>query len=154
MSSSVEIIDHFMYTKEHEWINIEDGIGIMGVTEYAQNALGDVTYVELPVEDSEVEQFEQFVSVESVKAVSEVFTPIAGEVAEVNDGINDTPEAVNNDPYNGGWMIKVKMDNPGEADGLLSSAEYEEYLRRYPARLMGLGVRPEHVTPFIRDGRG
>ncbi len=100
----------------------------IGITDYAQHSLGDVVYVELPKVGDRLESHEAFGSVESVKAVSEIFTPIAGEVVEVNDDLNDTPEAVNNDAYGEAWMIKVKMNNPLEADAMLSAVEYEEYL--------------------------
>jgi glycine cleavage system H protein len=90
--------------------------------------LGDVVYVDFPRVGDKFAAHEAFGSVESVKAVSEIFTPIAGEVTEVNDGLNDTPESVNGDAYGAGWMVKLKMDNPGEADALLSGEEYEEFL--------------------------
>jgi glycine cleavage system H protein len=116
------------YSKDHEWIRVEGDAAAIGITDYAQHALGDVVYIELPSVGDKFTPHEAIGSVESVKAVSEVFTPIAGEVIEVNDGLNDNPEVVNTDPYGEGWMIKVKMDNPGEADAMLNAAEYEEYL--------------------------
>ncbi|HRJ90573.1 MAG TPA: glycine cleavage system protein GcvH, partial [Pyrinomonadaceae bacterium] len=100
----------------------------IGITDYAQSSLGDVVYVDFPRAGDKFATHEAFGSVESVKAVSEIFTPVGGEVVEVNEGLNDAPESVNNDPYGEGWMVKVKMDNPGEADAMMSSAEYEEYL--------------------------
>ena len=103
-------------------------VASIGITDYAQHSLGDVVYIDLPRVGDTFGAHEAFGSVESVKAVSEVFTPVAGEVVEVNDSINDTPEAVNGDPYGAAWFIKVKMANPGEADGMLSGEEYEEYL--------------------------
>lgn len=116
------------YSKDHEWIRVDGDAAAIGITDYAQHALGDVVYIELPSVGDKFTPHEAIGSVESVKAVSEVFTPIAGEVIEVNDGLNDNPEVVNTDPYGEGWMIKVKMDNPGEADAMLNAAEYEEYL--------------------------
>ncbi|HSK71656.1 MAG TPA: glycine cleavage system protein GcvH, partial [Pyrinomonadaceae bacterium] len=113
---------------DHEWVLVQDGIATMGITDYAQHSLGDVVYVELPSIGDKFGSHEVIGSVESVKAVSEVFTPIAGEVVEINEGLNDAPESVNSDPYNDGWFIKIKMDNPGEADKMLTAAEYEEYL--------------------------
>ncbi|CAN5746009.1 glycine cleavage system protein GcvH [soil metagenome] len=122
------IPDNLHYSKDHEWISVEDGVATIGSTDYAQHSLGDVVYIELPKVGDKFGTHEAIGSVESVKAVSEVFTPVAGEIVESNDGLNDTPEAVNSDPYQAGWFIKIKMDNPGEADKLLTAAEYEEYL--------------------------
>ena len=122
------IQENLHYSKDHEWISVDGDTATVGITDYAQHALGDVVYVELPKVGDSLEAHEAFGSVESVKAVSEVFTPIAGEVVEVNDGLNDTPEAVNGDPYGAAWMIKVKMTNTGDADKMMSAAEYEEYL--------------------------
>jgi len=122
------IPENLRYSKDHEWVRVDGDVATIGITDYAQHSLGDVVYIDLPRAGDKLNSHEAFGSVESVKAVSEIFTPIAGEIAEVNEGLNDTPEAVNNDPYETGWMIKVKMENPLEADGMLSAAEYEEYL--------------------------
>ena len=120
--------ENLRYTKEHEWINIEDGVGTMGITDYAQNALGDVTYVELPVEDSEVEQFEQFVSVESVKAASDIFSPMGGRVMEINRNLEDNPALVNKDCYGKGWICKIEVRDQDETSNLMSADEYRNYL--------------------------
>ena len=122
------IPENLRYSKDHEWVRVDGDVATIGITDYAQHSLGDVVYIDLPRAGDKLNSHEAFGSVESVKAVSEIFTPIAGEIAEVNEGLNDTPEAVNNDPYETGWMIKVKMENPLEADGMLTAAEYEEYL--------------------------
>lgn len=122
------IPENLRYSKDHEWVAVVGDVATIGITDYAQHSLGDVVYIDMPRAGDKLNTHEAFGSVESVKAVSEVFTPVAGEIVEVNDGLNDTPEAVNDDPYNAGWMIKIKMDNPLEADGMLSSEEYEEYL--------------------------
>ncbi len=122
------IPENLRYSKDHEWVAVVGDIATIGITDYAQHSLGDVVYIDMPRVGDKLTAHEAFGSVESVKAVSEVFTPITGEISEVNDGLNDTPEAVNNDPYNAGWMIKMRLENPGDADGLLSAAEYEEYL--------------------------
>ena len=122
------IPENLRYSKDHEWVSVDGDIGTVGITDYAQHSLGDVVYIDMPRVGDKLSGHEAFGSVESVKAVSEIFMPVTGEITEVNDGLNDTPEAVNNDPYVGGWMIKVKMDNPGEADAMLSAEEYEEYL--------------------------
>lgn len=122
------IPENLRYSKDHEWISAEGEVASIGITDYAQTSLGDVVYIDLPRVGDKFSAHEAFGSVESVKAVSEVFTPIAGEVVEVNDGLNDTPEKVNGDPYGAGWFVKVKMDNPNGVDAMLSSVEYEEYL--------------------------
>ena len=122
------IPENLRYTKDHEWVEVDGDTVSVGITDYAQHALGDVVYIDMPRVGDKFMVHEAFGSVESVKAVSEIFMPVAGEITEVNDGLNDTPENVNNDPYSSGWMVKVKMDNPLEADAMLSSIEYEEYL--------------------------
>jgi glycine cleavage system H protein len=122
------IPENLRYSKDHEWVSVDGDVAAIGITDYAQSSLGDVVYIDMPRVGDKFAAHEAFGSVESVKAVSEVFIPIGGEVVEVNDSLNDTPEKVNSDPYGDAWFIKVKMDNAGEADGMLSSAEYEEYL--------------------------
>ncbi len=117
------------YSKDHEWVRADGNVATIGITDYAQNSLGDVVYVELPKVGDEFATNESFGSVESVKAVSEVFTPVAGEVTEINEELNDTPEKVNSDPYGDGWMIKIRMTNPGEVDSLLTAAEYEDFTK-------------------------
>ena len=122
------IQENLHYSKDHEWVAVDGDVATIGITDYAQHSLGDVVYVELPKVGDTLESHEAFGSVESVKAVSEIFTPVAGEVVEVNENLNDTPEVVNSDPYGAAWMIKIKMKNQGEADAMLNAAEYEEYL--------------------------
>ncbi len=117
------------YTKDHEWIRVEGNVGVVGITDHAQDALGDVVYVELPKAGDEFAAHESFGSVESVKAVSEIFTPVSGEITEANDSLQDEPEKVNQDPYGEGWMIKIKMKSPGEVDSLLTAAEYEDFTK-------------------------
>ncbi|HRH46717.1 MAG TPA: glycine cleavage system protein GcvH [Pyrinomonadaceae bacterium] len=122
------ILENLRYSKDHEWVSVDGDIATVGITDYAQESLGDVVYVELPKAGDSFNAHEAIGSVESVKAVSEIFTPVGGEIVEVNESVNDTPESVNGDCYGAGWMIKIKMNNPGEADAMLSSDEYEEYL--------------------------
>ncbi|MCU1290877.1 MAG: gcvH 1 [Acidobacteria bacterium] len=122
------IPENLRYSKDHEWVLVDGDVATIGITDYAQHALGDVVYVDMPRVGDKMSSHEAFGSVESVKAVSETFTPIAGEIVEVNEALNDDAEKVNTDPYGDGWMIKIKMDNPLEADGMLSAEEYEEYL--------------------------
>ncbi len=122
------IPENLRYSKDHEWVSVEGDVATVGITDYAQESLGDVVYVEFPKAGDAFSAHEAIGSVESVKAVSEIFTPIGGEIVEVNEAANDTPEAVNGDCYGTGWMVKIKMNNPLEVDALLSSEEYEEYL--------------------------
>ena len=117
------------YSKDHEWVRVERGEAVIGITDYAQNSLGDVVYVELPKPGDQFAANESFGSVESVKAVSEVFTPVTGEVAKINESLADEPEKVNADPYGDGWMIRIRMSNPGEVDSLLTAAEYEDFTK-------------------------
>lgn len=117
------------YSKDHEWVRLEGELAVIGITDHAQEQLGDVVYVEVPKAGETFAANESFGSVESVKAVSEIFTPVSGEVAEVNDSLNDEPEKVNKDPYGDGWMIKLKMSAPGEVDSLLNAAEYEDFTK-------------------------
>ena len=117
------------YTKDHEWVRVDGDTAIIGITDHAQEQLGDVVYVELPKAGESFAANESFGSVESVKAVSEIFTPVSGEVAEVNESLNDEPEKVNKDPYGDGWMIKMKMSSPGQIDSLLTAAEYEDFTK-------------------------
>jgi glycine cleavage system H protein len=117
------------YSKDHEWVRVDGDQAIIGITDYAQNSLGDVVYVELPKAEDEFAANEPFGSVESVKAVSEVFTPIAGTVVKINEALADEPETVNSDPYGEGWMIRLKMSNPGAVDSLLTAAEYEDFTK-------------------------
>ena len=116
------------YSKDHEWLRVAGDTGTVGITDHAQNSLGDVVYVELPKAGESFSAHDMFGSVESVKAVSELFLPVAGEVTEVNESLTDEPEKVNTDPYGEGWMLRVKLSNRGEVDSLLSAAEYEDYI--------------------------
>ncbi len=117
------------YSKDHEWLRVDGDIATIGITDYAQNSLGDVVYVELPRVGDEFAAHESFGSVESVKAVSELFTPVSGKVVESNPTLQDEPEKVNEDPYGDAWMIRVKMSKPGEVDSLLTPAEYEDFTK-------------------------
>jgi glycine cleavage system H protein len=118
-----------LYSKDHEWILVKDNVGTIGVTDYAQHELGDVVYVDLPEVGDTFEAGEPFGSVESVKAVSEVFCPVGGEVIEVNAILEENPELVNESPHQKAWMIKIRLSNPEELKELLSAEEYEEYLQ-------------------------
>ena len=124
-----KVPDNLHYSKDHEWVRVENNVAVIGITDHAQEQLGDVVYVELPKPGESFSAHESFGSVESVKAVSEIFTPVSGEIAEVNQSLNDEPEKVNKDPYGDGWMIKVKMSAAGEVDSLLTAAEYEDFTK-------------------------
>jgi glycine cleavage system H protein len=117
------------YSKDHEWVRVEGQMAVIGITDHAQEQLGDVVYVEVPKPGEEFAANESFGSVESVKAVSEIFTPVSGKVAAINESLADEPEKVNQDPYGEGWMIKIKMSSPGEVDSLLTAAEYEDFTK-------------------------
>ena len=118
---------NYKYTKEHEWLKIDGSTGSIGITDYAQNSLGDIVFVELPKVGTEISAGKTFGSVESVKAVSDLFAPVTGTVTEVNEALNNAPEQVNKDANNT-WMIKVKLKDAGEAGQLLSSADYEKFV--------------------------
>lgn len=122
------IPENLHYSKDHEWVSVEGDVATIGITDYAQHSLGDVVYVELPRVGDKFEAHEEFGSVESVKAVSSIYTPIGGEVTAVNESLQDEAEKVNTDPYGDAWMVKVKMSNPGEVDSLLNAAEYEDFI--------------------------
>jgi len=116
------------YTKEHEWIQIDGDIATIGITEFAQSELGDVTYVEVPQVGQVLEQGQAFGVVESVKAVSDIYAPLAGEVVEVNESLASEPETVNASPYERAWMVKLRVANPADADALLTAADYEQHV--------------------------
>jgi glycine cleavage system H protein len=117
----------YKYTKEHEWLKIDGKTGVIGITDYAQNSLGDIVFVELPKVGSEISAGKTFGSVESVKAVSDLFAPVSGKVTEINEALNTAPEQVNKDA-NATWMIKVELKDASEASGLLSTADYEKFI--------------------------
>ena len=118
----------YKYTKEHEWIELAGERGTIGITDYAQQQLGDVVYIELPEIGAKLKQGQSFGTIESVKAVSELYAPVSGEVVEVNTALKDKPETVNSDPH-GSWMIAVKLTNPTEADGLMDASHYETLVK-------------------------
>lgn len=118
----------YRYTKEHEWIDVKDGVATIGITDYAQNELGDVVFVELPKVGSKTVAGKSFGTVESVKAVSELYAPAAGEVIDVNTALQNTPEKINTDPHGGGWLIKIRLSNAAEIGGLMDAAAYEAYI--------------------------
>ena len=116
------------YTKEHEWVKVDGNVATIGITEYAQNELGDIVFVELPEEDDEVSEGDSFGSVESVKTVSELYAPINGKVTEINEELEDSPEFVNESPYDKAWMVKVEVEDESEFDNLLSADDYSDLI--------------------------
>ena len=121
--------ENLKYTKEHEWIRLEGDRAVIGITDYAQNQLGDVVYVELPEIGSQVTQAEVCGTIESVKTVSDLYAPISGEVVKINDALDETPELMNNDPYGTGWIAEIQITTPSEVDDLLSPADYEALIK-------------------------
>ena len=115
------------YSKEHEWVLVDGDTGTVGITDYAQDQLGDIVFVDLPAPGIAVKYMEKFGEIESVKAVSELFSPITGEVAEVNAALADNPQYVNDSPYTEGWMVKVRLGDPGELDKLMTAEQYDAY---------------------------
>lgn len=122
------IPEDLLYTEEHEWVRVEDETATVGITDYAQGELGDIVFVELPEVGSQTKQMEPFGSIEAVKAVSDLFAPLTGEVTEVNAKLQEAPEAINQDPYGEGWMIKIKIADKSELDRLLSAEDYQKLI--------------------------
>jgi glycine cleavage system H protein len=120
--------ENYRYTKEHEWVHVENGIGTIGITDHAQKELGDIVYVEVPKVGTHVEQGKNFTVVESVKAASEIYAPVSGEVLAANDALAATPELLNSDAHGAGWIAKIKLSVPKEIDQLLSLADYQAFL--------------------------
>jgi glycine cleavage system H protein len=120
--------ENFRYTKEHEWVRVEGDTGTIGITDHAQEELGDIVYVDLPKVGARVEQGKSLGSVESVKAVSDIYSPVSGEVTEINASLADAPESLNADPHGSAWLVKVRLSNPAEAQGLMSAADYQGYI--------------------------
>ncbi len=118
--------EEFKYTREHEWIKVEGDVGVAGITFHAQHALGDIVYVELPKPGARVEQGKPMGTVESVKAVSDIYAPVSGEVIEVNEALAQTPELLNRDPHGEAWLIKIRLSAPEELANLLTAAQYRE----------------------------
>ena len=120
--------DNYRYTKEHEWIAVQGDTGTIGITDHAQKELGDIVYVDLPKPGTKIEKGKSLGSVESVKAVSEIYAPVSGEVMEVNSSLADAPEKLNEDPHGAAWLVKVRLSDPNELKQLFSASEYQEYI--------------------------
>ncbi|MGF7185088.1 glycine cleavage system H protein [Desulfitispora alkaliphila] len=122
--------EELKYSKEHEWVKVDGGKVRIGVTEYAQNMLGDVVFVELPEEGDQIEIGDAFGVIESVKAVSDIYAPISGEVVAINEGLLDSPEKINEAPYEEGWIIEVELSDESQLDELMTAAEYQEFTKK------------------------
>jgi glycine cleavage system H protein len=120
--------DNLRYTKDHEWILVEGDSATVGITDHAQEEMGDIVYVDLPKTGTHLEQSKSLGSVESVKAVSDVYSPVSGDVTEINTALADAPEKLNEDPYGGGWLVKLKLSDPGQVSSLMTAAEYQTYV--------------------------
>lgn len=124
----MELPEDLKYTREHEWVSIEGSVATIGITDHAQEQLGDVVFVELPSVGDRVEKADAFGVVESTKAVSDVYAPISGEVAEVNDDLPDNPELINEDPYGDGWMVKITLGDQADLEDLMTADEYRKFI--------------------------
>jgi glycine cleavage system H protein len=120
--------ENFRYTKEHEWVHVEGETATIGITDHAQHELGDIVYVDLPKVGARLEQGKTLGSVESVKAVSDVYAPVSGEVAEINSALADAPEKLNEDPHGAAWLVKVKLSDASQVQNLMTAAEYQTYV--------------------------
>lgn len=118
----------YRYTKDHEWIKIDGSTGTIGITEYAQHELGDVVFVELPKVGVRIKAGESFGSVESVKAVSDIFSPVSGEITEINSALVDAPEKINHDPHGSAWLVRIKLESASEANSLMDAKAYQTYV--------------------------
>ena len=124
----MNIPEELKYTEEHEWVRIEDNIAVVGITDFAQGELGDIVYLEIDTLDNQIDSNEVFGTVEAVKTVSDLFMPVNGKVVDVNSSLEDNPEAVNDDPYGEGWIIKIEVSNPSDIDALMNSEEYKNLI--------------------------
>lgn len=129
----MELPDDLKYTKDHEWIRVEGNVVTVGITDYAQEQLGDIVFVELPDEGEEIKEGDAFGAVESVKSVSDCLTPVSGKVLEANDLLRDNPETVNEDCYGEGWMLKIEVEDPAPLDELMNNEQYESFVKEESA---------------------
>lgn len=120
--------ENFRYTKEHEWVSVNGDVGTVGITFHAQSELGDIVYVDMPTPGAAVTAGESFGSVESVKAVSEIYSPVSGEVVEANETLKDAPETLNDDPHGAAWLVKIRLSDKSQLDGLMDATQYQSYI--------------------------
>ena len=126
----VQVLEELKYTNDHEWAHVEGDVLVMGITDYAQDSLGEIVYVELPSEGDEITKGDPFGAVESTKAVSDLYAPVSGDVVEVNEALLDSPELINTDPYGEGWIIKVKVYDLGELNNLMNFVDYNDFIEK------------------------
>ena len=124
----MKVPENLLYTKEHEWVKVDGDVATIGITDYAQDQLGDIIYVELPEVGRKVKQMEAVATVEAVKTAADVYAPVSGEVVEINEKLSEKPELLNQDPYGEGWMFRIKLENPDELKELLSPEEYRKLI--------------------------
>ncbi len=124
----MKVPENLLYTKEHEWVKVDGDVATIGITDYAQDQLGDIIYVELPEVGRKVKQMEAVATVEAVKTAADVYAPVSGEVIEINEKLSEKPELLNQDPYGEGWMFRIKLENPDELKNLLSPEEYRKLI--------------------------
>lgn len=120
--------ENLKYTEDHEWIRVEGNVGIIGVSDHAQGELGDIVYIDIPDHEASLAQGDTFGTIEAVKTVADLLSPVSGKIIEVNSGLNDAPETVNKDPYGDGWIVKIELANPSELDSLMDAATYKSKL--------------------------
>lgn len=125
----MKVLENLLYNEEHEWVKLEGDVATFGITDYAQNMLGGIVYVELPEEEDEVEKGESFITIESVKAATDVLSPVDGEVVEVNEDLDDSPEALNETPYES-WIVKIKLEDASQLDSWMDKAAYEAFCEK------------------------
>jgi glycine cleavage system H protein len=124
----MNIPENLKFTKDHEWVKVDGGIAIVGITDFAQSELGDIVFVEIETEDEELEREEVFGTIEAVKTVSDLYMPVSGKIIGVNEELENHPEMVNKEPYEGGWMVKIEMADPDQVDDLLTAAQYKDLI--------------------------
>ena len=125
----MDLPDNIKYTEDHEWVDINDDIATVGITDFAQSELGDIIFVEFPDEDMSVDQKESIGTLEAVKTVADIFSPLTGSIIELNENLESNPELINEDPYSNGWILKIKMSNSSEYNSLLSNSDYEKLIK-------------------------
>jgi glycine cleavage system H protein len=125
----MNVLDNLKYTKDHEWLKVEGNVGYVGITDYAQSELGDIAYVDIPADVTEIRCGESFGTIEAVKAVSDLNAPVSGKVIEINSSINDDPAVINSDPYEKGWLVKIEISNPNEINELLDAKQYTDFAK-------------------------
>jgi len=128
----MSVPENCLYTKEHEWVKIDGNLATIGITDYAQESLGDITFIELPGIGDGVEQFKEFTTVESVKAASDVYAPLSGKIVKINEKLKSSPEVINQSPYRSGWFVVIEINDEKEKENLLSPEKYEKYLEELP----------------------